>query len=228
MMLLASVVFLMALSGPYSTDATADNAKPVPQSSSTQLLYAKLNLKQLGLNQTAYMLAIKGWQKMKANGSVSKDIISICDFSQSSNNKRLYIINVATGQLLFNTLVAHGRNTGEEFAKYFSNEPSSYKSSLGFYSTKHTYIGQHGLSLTLAGKEPGVNDKAEERAIVMHGADYVCDKFACNNGRLGRSLGCPAVSYELSTPIINTIKDGSCLFVYYPDNKYLASSKMVN
>jgi hypothetical protein len=129
---------------------------------------------------------------------------------------------------LFNTLVAHGRNTGEEFAKFFSNEPSSYKSSLGFYSTKNTYNGQHGLSLTLAGQEPGYNSNAESRAIVMHGADYVCNQFACTNGRLGRSLGCPAVSYELSMPIINTIKNGSCLFVYYPDSKYLASSKLLN
>lgn len=227
MMLLALVVFLMASSGPYTTDATADNAKPVP-ANSAELLYAKLDLKDLGLSQPAFMLAIKGYKKMKANGAVTKDIISICDFSQSSNSKRLYILDLANGKVLFNTLVAHGRNTGEEFAKYFSNEPSSYKSSLGFYSTKNTYVGQHGLSLTLAGQEPGYNSNAESRAIVMHGADYVCNKFACDNGRLGRSLGCPAVSYELSTPIINTIKDGSCLFVYYPDNKYLSASKMLN
>lgn len=227
MLLLASVVFLMALSGPYTTDAVTETAKTVPATSS-ELLYAKLNLKDLGLSQPAYMLAIKGWQKMKAKGVVNKDIVSICDFSQSSNSKRLYIIDLATGKLLYNTLVAHGRNTGEEFAKFFSNEPSSYQSSLGFYSTKNTYNGAHGLSLTLAGQEPGYNSNAESRAIVMHGADYVCDKFACNNGRLGRSLGCPAVSYELSTPIINTIKGGSCLFVYYPDNKYISNSKMLN
>lgn len=227
MMLLASVVFLMALTGPYTTDATSSSSKTVP-ATATELLYTKLNLKDLGLSQPAYMLAIKGWQKMKAQGLVSKDIVSICDFSQSSNNKRLYIIDLASGKLLFNTLVAHGRNTGEEFAKYFSNEPSSYKSSLGFYTTKATYNGQHGLSLTLSGQEPGYNSNAESRAIVMHGADYVCNKFACDNGRLGRSLGCPAVSYEISAPIINTIKDGSCLFVYYPDNKYLAGSKILN
>lgn len=227
MMLLASVMFLMALSGPYTTDAVPQPANSVP-ANGTELLYAKLNLKELGLSQPAYMLAIKGWQKMKAKGLVSKDIVSICDFSQSSNSKRLYIIDLATGKLLFNTLVAHGRNTGEEFAKFFSNEPSSYKSSLGFYTTKATYNGQHGLSLTLSGQEPGYNSNAESRAIVMHGADYVCNQFACNNGRLGRSLGCPAVSYELSTPIINTIKGGSCLFVYYPDSKYLASSKILN
>lgn len=227
MMLLASVMFLMALSGPYTTDAVTETTKTVP-ATSNELLYSKLNLQSLGLSQSAYNLAIKGWQKMKANGSVTKDIISICDFSQSSNSKRLYIIDLASGKLLFNTLVAHGRNTGEEFAKFFSNEPSSYKSSLGFYSTKNTYNGQHGLSLTLAGQEPGYNSNAESRAIVMHGADYVCNQFACTNGRLGRSLGCPAVSYELSTPIINTIKNGSCLFVYYPDSKYLASSKLLN
>lgn len=227
MMLLASVMFLMALSGPYTTEATIESTKTVP-ATSNELLYSKLNLQSLGLSQSAYNLAIKGWQKMKAKGLVSKDIVAICDFSQSSNSKRLYIIDLTSGKLLFNTLVAHGRNTGEEFAKFFSNEPSSYKSSLGFYTTKNTYNGQHGLSLTLAGQEPGYNNNAESRAIVMHGADYVCNQFACNNGRLGRSLGCPAVSYELSTPIINTIKDGSCLFVYYPDSKYLASSKILN
>ncbi len=192
-----------------------------------QEVYQKLKLSEIGLSKVAFDLAVKGWGKLKRTGEVSKNVISICDFTQSSNNKRLYVIDLVKGQLLFNTLVAHGRNTGEEFARSFSNTPSSYKSSLGFYTTKGTYSGEHGLSLKLEGEEPGFNDKAEDRAIVMHGADYVCDKFICNFGRLGRSFGCPSVPYELHQQIINTIKDGSCLFVYYPDKKYLSSSKLL-
>lgn len=190
-------------------------------------VYSNLHLQELGLNVTAFNLAVKGWEKLRASGDVSKNLISICDFTQSSKNKRLYIIDLASGKLLFNTLVAHGKNTGEEFAQSFSNQNSSNKSSLGFYVTKDTYQGQHGLSLKLAGEEPGFNDHAEERSIVMHGADYVCESFICQAGRLGRSFGCPSVPFELHDKIINTIKGGSCLFVYYPDAKYLRTSKLL-
>lgn len=189
-------------------------------------IYNRLGLDKLGLNQRAFTTAITGWQKLKNVNALSSNIISIVDFTQSSNNKRLYIIDLEKGKLLFNTFVAHGRNTGEEFAAAFSNIPSSYQSSLGFYTTGSTYTGKHGLSLTLKGVERGFNDKAEERAIVMHGADYVSTEFIAQNGRLGRSFGCPAVSYELHQPVINTIKDGSCLFIYYPDKNYFASSAL--
>ncbi len=191
-------------------------------------VYSGLHLKEMGLSEKAFELAIKGWTKLKAKGRVSKDIISICDFTKSSNQKRLYIIDLASGTLLFNTLVAHGKNTGEEFAHYFSNNPSSLQSSLGFYLTKEAYTGSHGLGLKLAGVEPGFNDRAEERAIVMHGASYVCDDFISQYGRLGKSWGCPAVPLELHEQIINTIKDGTCLFIYYPDKAYLAASHLLN
>ena len=204
---------------------------PVPReperSISIASVYEQLNLGELGLSKYAFQLAVRGWEKMKNKGAITKNIISICDFTQSSNSKRLYIIDLSQGKLLFNTLVAHGKNTGEEFARFFSNEPSSYKSSLGFYATKETYQGEHGLSLKLQGQEPGFNDKAEDRAIVMHGADYVCDNFICQFGRLGRSFGCPSVPFEWHKQIINTIKNGSCLFIYYPDKKYLALSKLL-
>lgn len=190
-------------------------------------VYQNLHLGSLGLSAAAYDVAVKGWEKLKANGIVKTSILAICDFSQSSNNKRLYIIDMENGTLLFNSLVAHGKNTGEEFAKYFSNQPQSLQTSLGFYATKSTYQGGHGLSLKLSGLEKGFNDKAEERAIVMHGANYVCNSFCEQEGRLGRSWGCPAVSYEEHAEIINTLKDGSCLFIYYPDKTYLASSKLV-
>ncbi len=196
-------------------------------SSNYREVYSDLHLSELGLNEKAFQLALKGWAKLKAKGKVSKDIISICDFTQSSNQKRLYVIDLASGVLLFNTLVAHGKNTGEEFARYFSNNPSSLQSSLGFYVTKEAYTGSHGLGLKLTGIEPGFNDRAEERAIVMHGASYVCDHFINQYGRLGKSWGCPAVPFEVHEKIINTIKDGSCLFIYYPDKAYLAASKML-
>jgi hypothetical protein len=199
---------------------------PVDNNLSPLSLYQRLSLDKLGLNSSAFKLAVTGWQKLKQKNALTRNIISIVDFTQSSNNKRLYIIDLDKGQLLFNTFVAHGKNTGEEFADKFSNIPESYMSSLGFYTTANTYMGKHGLSLVLKGLENGFNDKAEERAIVLHGADYVQQGFIEQNGRLGRSFGCPAVSNELCTPIINTIKDGTCLFIYYPDKKYLAQSQL--
>jgi hypothetical protein len=189
--------------------------------------YANLHLKELGLNEQAFHLALKGWSKLKARGQLNSDIISICDFTQSSNKKRLYIIDLATGTLLFNTLVAHGKNTVDEFARYFSNSPSSLKTSLGFYITREAYEGSHGLGLRLMGIEQGFNDHAEDRAIVMHGASYVCNEFIDQYGRLGKSWGCPAVPEELHEQIINTIKDGTCLFIYYPDKAYLAASRLI-
>ena len=190
-------------------------------------LYTGLHLHEMGLSEKAFQLALKGWEKLKIKGKVSRDILSICDFTRSSNQKRLFIIDLASGTLLFNTLVAHGKNTGDEFAHYFSNNPSSLQSSLGFYLTKEAYWGSHGLGLKLSGVEPGFNDRAEERAIVMHGASYVCDAFINQYGRLGKSWGCPAVPSELHEQIINTIKDGTCLFIYYPDKAYLAASQLL-
>ncbi|MDB5283549.1 MAG: hypothetical protein JWO06_2624 [Bacteroidota bacterium] len=226
-----AVVFAISISATKTTPAARpkDNVKntnAIPATENTSL-YAKLHLKELGLAEKAYQLALTGWEKLKVKGQISKNIISICDFTQSSGNKRLYIIDLATGTLLFNTLVAHGKNTGDEFARYFSNQPSSLQSSLGFFVTGEAYTGKHGLGMRLNGQEPGFNDKAAERTIVMHGADYVCDAFIDQWGRLGRSFGCPAVPSELHEQIINTIKDGSCLFIYYPDKKYLAFSKLI-
>ena len=134
----------------------------------------------------------------------------------SSNTKRLWIIDLSTNTVLYNSLVAHGRNTGNEFATAFSNASESYKSSLGFYATGEVYQGKHGLSLRLDGLEQGVNDNARARAVVMHGADYVAESFIKNNSRLGRSLGCPAIPMNMTKEIINTIKDKSCLYIYHP------------
>ena len=160
--------------------------------------------------------ALKGYYSLKEKGLIKKNILTLIDFSLSSNTKRLWVIDLVTGDVLFHSLVAHGRNTGNEFASDFSNSAESFKSSLGFYATGEIYNGKHGMSLKLDGLEKGVNDNARARGVVMHAADYVSNSFIKNNHRLGRSQGCPAVPVELSKEIISTIKNKSCFFIYHP------------
>ena len=154
-------------------------------------------------------------------------MITIIDFSLPSDKERLWVLDLIHGKVLFHCLVSHGRNSGELMAEHFSNTPGSCASSPGFYTTGETYIGKHGLSLTLDGLETGINDKARARTIVMHGADYVSTDFIRKYGRLGRSFGCPAVPEELSKEIIQTIKDGSCLFIYVPKTSYTSNSPII-
>ena len=186
-------------------------------------LYDSLRLGEKGLSQAAFHYAWFGFQKMKLHNP----ILAIADFSQSSRNKRLYVIDLLTKKILMNTYVAHGRNSGEEFAKKFSNDNSSFQSSLGFYKTLGTYQGKHGLSLKLEGVEKGINDRAFERAIVMHGADYVSESFIKNTGRLGRSQGCPAVSIADSKKLIDMLYNGAGLFIYSMDQKYFKKSSLL-
>ena len=140
----------------------------------------------------------------------------------------MWIIDLKERKLLYNTYVAHGAGTGEEFATKFSNNFDSHQSSLGFYVTGGTYMGEHGNSLYLHGMDQGYNSNAYDRSIVVHGADYVCKQFINCNERLGRSWGCPAVPEKLAQPIISTIKDGTCLFVYYPEKSYLKTAYWMN
>lgn len=193
-------------------------------------IYTAINLSGYGLNRTVFDLAFKGLSRLKTEGKVANpNIVTIADYSQSSNNKRLYVIDLTNKKLLFNTYVAHGQNTGDEFAKSFSNKEGSLKSSLGFYVTENPIIGSHtGYALVINGVEKGINDLAEKRAIIIHGADYVSEWFIKKYGRLGRSFGCPALPTELNKPIIDSIKGGTCLFIYNPDSKYLCSSKLLN
>jgi hypothetical protein len=192
-------------------------------------LYGQMKLDSLGLSQTAFTYALQGYTDLVSEGSIKNDrILSIVDFSLPSTKKRLFVIDVTTGKLLFNTFVSHGRNSGKEMATEFSNDANSFKSSLGFYVTGTTYSGEHGFSLRLDGKEAGINDNAYSRSIVMHAANYVNENIIKAKGLLGRSLGCPAVPPALHKAIINTIKDGSCLFLYSPDSFYVSHSKMIN
>jgi hypothetical protein len=172
--------------------------------------------------------ALAGYKLLLEEQSVTRpDVITIIDFSLPSDKKRLWVLDLINGKVLFRCLVSHGRNSGELMAENFSNTPGSNASSPGFYATGETYIGKHGLSLMLDGLEMGINDKARVRAIVIHGADYVSSDFIRDHGRLGRSFGCPAVPKELSNEIIQTIKGGSCLFIYVPKTSYTSNSPII-
>ena len=179
-------------------------------------------------NFECFNTALNGFHLLKEKGLVAKNILTLVDFSLSSNTKRLWVIDLESNKILFHTLVAHGRNTGEEFANEFSNQAESFKSSIGFYATGEIYNGKHGLSLKLDGLEKGLNDKARERQVVVHGADYVSESFIRLNKRLGRSQGCPALPVEMNEKIINVIKDKSCLFIYHPSKNEEIISKLIS
>lgn len=192
-------------------------------------IYDSLNLQKLGLSRQAFDYALKGFHFLIEKGKIANNsILSIADFSESSSKKRLFILDLKNYKILFNTYVSHGQNSGTEYARSFSNTPESLQSSPGFYVTKETYNGSKGYSLRLEGEERGINDNALSRGIVMHAADYVNEGLAKNRGWIGRSWGCPAVPTELHQAIINKIKNGTCLFVYTPDKRYISNSRILN
>ena len=191
-------------------------------------LYDELQLSQKGLTEAAFTSALKGYEQLVEKGAIANDrVITIIDFTQPSYKKRMFVVDVQTGKLLFNNYVAHGQNTGTAYANRFSNQPESFQSSLGFYLTSKTYMGKNGFSMMLKGIERGINDLAEQRSIVMHGAPYVSESFIRAKGYIGRSHGCPAVPSQLNKPIIENIKNGSLLFIYSNDQKYLRQSQLL-
>ncbi len=195
---------------------------------SKMIIYDSLQLNDLGLSKQAFVEGLKGYSILRSQGKLNNDnILSIVDFTLPSTQKRLFVIDLENFKLLFNTYVAHGRNSGKEYAQHFSNSPESHMSSLGFYVTLNTYYGDNGLSLRLEGEEKGINDNALSRAIVIHPADYVSEKTVESLGYLGRSFGCPALPQKVAAPIIKTIKDGSCFFVYSNSRKYISRSPLL-
>jgi hypothetical protein len=194
----------------------------------SNLLYDSLQLDQIGLGREAMKYAYKGYHAMVKKGMLENtNILTVCDFSQPSGNKRMYIIDLKNFKVLVNTYVAHGKNSGLKYARKFSNKIESHQSSLGFYVTKGTYHGKHGLSLRLSGKEKGFNDNAERRAVVVHGAGYIGEAWS-GTATQGRSFGCPAVPQAKASKVINLIKNGTALFVYHPSKSYLHGSKLLN
>lgn len=176
---------------------------------------------------TVIELALEALDCAEPQGSARQRRLALIDYSRPSDEPRLWVFDLARRELLFEELVAHGRGSGDERAERFSNVEGSFKSSLGLFRTGEAYVGHNGYSLRLRGLEPGINDHAMERAIVIHGADYVSPAFALKVGRLGRSLGCPAVAHQVNRPLIDTIKDGHYLFSYYPDPSWMSQSRFV-
>ena len=172
---------------------------------------------------------LRGYMYLKQTGALENPkYLTIIDFSKYCNTKRLWVIDMEDKKVVFNELVAHGAKTGDEYAKYFSNTHSSNKSSLGFYATGGLYYGSNDLSLKLHGLEKNFNSNAFTRGIVIHGANYVSNQLARGPQRIGRSFGCPAVSQAVNKPLIETIKGGSCLFIYHPTVNYLENSTIMN
>lgn len=191
-------------------------------------LYDEIGLEGI-LDNTLFERSLMGYLNLVNSEIVkNKSLITIIDYTRPSSEKRLYVIDLYSRKLLFESLVAHGKNTGDKYAKLFSNEVGSLKSSIGFFVTMDTYTGDNGYSLRLKGLEKDFNDKAEQRYIVMHGADYVSEDYIKENGRIGRSWGCPAVPTDIADSLIDTIKDGSALFIYNDSPYYLDNSRYMN
>jgi hypothetical protein len=175
-----------------------------------------------------FSLALASAEKAVEQGEADPATLTVIDFSQPSTAPRLWVYDLQRRKLLFSELVAHGRNSGFDLPTKFSNEPESNMSSIGLYRASESYIGKHGYSLRLDGLEPGFNDRARDRAIVIHGAEYVNANTARAQGRLGRSLGCPAVRPEVARKLIDAVKEGGLVFAYYPDPSWLQSSRFLN
>lgn len=221
------LVYLLFLFIPVNYSSTR-NTVPIVTSASIlsgcQVLYADMNLENI-VDFTAFQQAITGYNKIERK---NKDILTLIDFSKPSTVERLFVLDIKQKKLIFSSLVSHGKNSGGNYATSFSNIKNSYQSSLGFYITENTYSGKNGYSLILNGLEKGINDQAKKRAIVIHGAPYSNPSVIASAGRLGRSLGCPALPLTISKPIINTIKDGTVLFIYANDKNYLSQSSVLS
>ena len=199
------------------TSKTSTFKTPLPVSVNVNFLFSSLNLKNFNAPKIAsYTQALNGFFNLKSKGLIKKDILTIIDFSLPSSAKRLWVIDMESNTVIYNSVVSHGMNSGGDYATSFSNAQSSNKSSLGFYATGETYNGKNGFSMKLDGLEVGVNSNARARAVVMHGAYYANPTILNSQSYLGRSQGCPALPEALNKKVINTIKGKSCLFIYHP------------
>jgi len=193
-----------------------------PNTASRRTVPARLSVP--GLSDRTLAVAMRAYTRARQRGEITRPLLSIIDYALPSTEKRLWVLDLERGRVLFHELVAHGQQSGENEARAFSNDLGSHQSSLGVFRTGAMYKGDHGLSLRLDGLEAGINDRAAERAIVVHGADYVSEKFAARFGRIGRSFGCPAVRPAIADSLIHVIRGGTLVFAFYPDSGYYARS----
>lgn len=193
----------------WGNDTKAQAKKTNSSTSKHYSLYEELDLTKK-ISYQAFEQAMDGFEKIKKQ----KQILTLIDFSKPSTDERFYVIDIQKKKILYQSVVAHGKNSGENYTTSFSNTPGSNQSSLGFFLTEKSYQGKNGLSLVLQGLEQGINDNAKKRAIVIHGANYANPQLAKTTGRLGRSWGCPALPHELNQSVIETIKEGSVIYAY--------------
>ncbi len=196
---------------------------------SVHSIYDSIQLSRYDVSYDAFRYALIGYYNLVADQKIEDTgLLTLIDFTKASTEKRFYTVDLKSKKVLFHTYVSHGKNTGENFAKSFSNRAHSNQSSLGFYVTAETYVGSKGYSLKLDGMDKGFNDNIRTRAVVMHEADYVSEFWIRRYGRLGRSQGCPALPKELNRKVIDTIKGGTLIFAYYDDNNFIARSSHLN
>lgn len=219
---LITLISTVLLSTNITSSVTLFNLSRTNTGTSTKLQH--LSNKAPKLNRKVLKYALTAYNNANKRGAVKKPVLTVIDYSLPSNKQRMWVFDMRNEKLLYNTYVAHGRNSGGNYATHFSNKSSSKQSSLGTYITKGTYIGHKGYSLNIQGLDHGFNDNAYNRRVVIHGAWYMEPGFIKNAGRAGLSWGCPAVSNTLAKPLINTIKNGSVIFAYYPDKKFLNHS----
>jgi hypothetical protein len=222
---LMTVVLLLILS-LITPGVTPVRSNEAPLADDIFSLYQSLN--DTTLNAQAFSAALIGYKLLKTRGSIPKDdIITIIDYTKPSVEKRFFVIDLHSRSILYKTYVAHGKNSGDMYANRFSNKAQSHESALGFYITGNTYIGSQGYSLQMHGIDTGYNENAAKRAIVIHGARYATVQYIKLYGRLGRSFGCPALPPDITTPIIDLIKEGTLIFSYYPDRDYFSTSSIL-
>ena len=214
---LALFVFLLLVPGAINASSAASFAR------------ADFDRSEIGTIETdVFDLALGAASCAVKSGAVKNpSTLTVIDYSKPSSERRLWVYDLKSRELLYQELVAHGQGSGANLARQFSNEPETHRTSLGLFVTADTYVGKNGYSLRLDGLDRGFNDLARDRAIVMHGAPYVSDAFVKVNGRLGRSWGCPAVSELIARKMIDTVKGGGLVFAYYPDAEWLKSSKFL-
>ncbi|HJQ99256.1 MAG TPA: murein L,D-transpeptidase catalytic domain family protein [Candidatus Polarisedimenticolaceae bacterium] len=179
-------------------------------------LESTLQSEAQGLHPAALHAALVSWESLHAKGEALRPLLAVIDYALPSTEKRLWVFDLTSQKLLFHDLVAHGRNSGDDLAEWFSNQDGSYMSSLGAFVTGEAYEGHNGYSMRLRGADPSINDRAEARAIVLHGAPYVDEGVAATLGRLGRSLGCPAVRPSIAHELIDQLKDGGVIYAWHP------------
>jgi len=213
-----------------ATAATAGAASPAPAPTASPVQMAEMLAKAApAADKQVLQLAARAMHCALRRPELGIDPgkLSVIDYSRPSTEPRMWIFDLTRQRLLFEEWVAHGRNSGDNRTQHFSNKDGSFMSSLGAFTAKETYMGGNGYSLRLEGLEPGFNDHARDRAIVIHGAPYVNPAIARLQGRLGRSLGCPAVRLSVARPLIDSLRGGTMVFAYYPDKDWLARSRLL-